>query len=83
MLCYLCSVKALKCLKNLLESRWGSNLNEMSMKSTLPVRELYGMRSPPDMGIVGTRERYSKTRAPELNPLTICLQKEIEYLISD
>lgn len=44
----------------------------MSMKSTLPVSEWYGMRPPPEMRIVGLRDRYSKTRAPELIPLTIC-----------
>lgn len=44
----------------------------MSMKSTLPVIEWYGMRPPPEIRIVGFRDRYSKTRAPELIPLTIC-----------
>lgn len=50
----------------------GGNLKEMSMKSTLPVSEWYGMRPPPEIRIVGFRDRYSKTRAPELIPLTIC-----------
>lgn len=50
----------------------GRNLKEMSMKSTLPVSEWYGMRPPPEMRMVGFRDRYSKTRAPELIPLTIC-----------
>lgn len=50
----------------------GRNLKEMSMKSTLPVSEWYGMRPPPEIRIVGFRDRYSKTRAPELIPLTIC-----------
>lgn len=50
----------------------GRNLKEMSMKSTLPVREWYGMRPPPEIRMVGFRDRYSKTRAPELIPLTIC-----------
>lgn len=44
----------------------------MSMKSTLPVSEWYGMRPPPEIRMLGFRERYSKTRAPELIPLTIC-----------
>lgn len=44
----------------------------MSMKSTLPVSEWYGMRPPPEIRMVGFRDRYSKTRAPELIPLTIC-----------
>lgn len=43
----------------------------MFMKSTLPVSEWYGMRPPPECVMVGSNERYSKTRAPELNPLTI------------
>lgn len=42
------------------------------MKSTLPVREWYGMRPPPVSGMVGSKARYSKTRAPELIPLTTC-----------
>lgn len=44
----------------------------MSIKSTLPIREWYGMRPPPDSGMVGFKAKYSKTRAPELIPLTIC-----------
>lgn len=45
------------------------------MKSTLPVREWYGMRSPPDSGMVGFKAKYSKTLAPELIPLTICSKR--------
>lgn len=46
----------------------------MFKKSTLPVREWCGTRPPPDSGMVGFKARYSKTRAPELIPLTICVK---------
>lgn len=49
------------------------------MKSTLPVREWAGMRPPPDSGMVGFNARYSKTRAPELSPLTICGMVERDF----
>lgn len=49
----------------------GSNLNEMFIKSTLPVRESLGMRPPPEFGMAGFIVRYSNTRAPELIPRTI------------
>lgn len=49
-----------------------TNLKETFMKSTLPMSEWYGIRPPPQTGMIGSRERYSKTRAPELIPLTTC-----------
>lgn len=55
----------------------------MFMKSTLPVREWYGIRPPPDSGMVGFKAKYSNTRAPELIPLTICSQHYRTSIIDD